>query len=85
MSRLSLAEHVEHFRERVLADALAEATSIYWNRRAESFEAARPRVGDYRGRATVGDLKARDRRCARTAEACRHRAAVALRQVNGDE
>lgn len=44
MSRLGglpfdLAEHVEHFRARVLQDALAEATAAYWERRAETFEA----------------------------------------------
>lgn len=37
-----LAEYVEHFRHRVLQDALAEATSAYWLRRAETFAA----VGD---------------------------------------
>ena len=34
-----LSEHVEHFRERVLQDALAEATATYWRRRAEGFAA----------------------------------------------
>lgn len=34
-----LAEHVEHFRMRVLQDALAEATAAYWLRRAEQFAA----------------------------------------------
>lgn len=33
-----LTEHVEHFRARVLQDALAEATSSYWLRRAEAFD-----------------------------------------------
>jgi hypothetical protein len=32
-----LVEDVEHFRRRVLQDALAEATSAYWHRRAEDF------------------------------------------------
>lgn len=30
-------EYVEHFRHRVLQDALAEATAAYWMRRAEQF------------------------------------------------
>ncbi|HWI43257.1 MAG TPA: hypothetical protein VNS81_06525 [Nocardioides sp.] len=34
-----LEEHVEHFRTRVLQDALAEATAKYWLRRAETFAA----------------------------------------------
>ncbi len=70
-------DYVEHFRERVLQDALSEATTAYWERRAEAFAAARPRFGDFRGRATLGDLMARDRRLAATTEACRRRAAVA--------
>lgn len=34
-----LADYVEHFRQRVLQDALNEATSSYWLKRAEMFEA----------------------------------------------
>src|SRR4051812_35810244 len=34
-----LADHVDHFRARVLQDAIAEATSSYWNRRARQFAA----------------------------------------------
>lgn len=34
-----LDELVEHFRSRVLQDALNEATSAYWRRRAEDFAA----------------------------------------------
>jgi hypothetical protein len=34
-----LVEHVEHFRHRVMQDALAEATAAYWNHRAEDFDA----------------------------------------------
>lgn len=37
-----LTEFVEHFRKRVLQDALAEATSSYWLRRAQAFD----RVGN---------------------------------------
>lgn len=36
---IQLADYVEHFRARVLQDALAEATSSYWLRRAEAFDA----------------------------------------------
>jgi len=36
---MDLAEHVAHFRARVLQDALNEATSSYWLSRAETFTA----------------------------------------------
>lgn len=39
LALVKLEEHVEHFRARVLQDALAEATSSYWLRRAATFEA----------------------------------------------
>ncbi len=41
---LDLAEYVDHFRLRLLQDAILEATSAYWSRRAEQFE----RVGNAR-------------------------------------
>ncbi len=34
-----LTVHIEHFRARVLQDALLEATANYWLRRAKTFEA----------------------------------------------
>jgi hypothetical protein len=34
-----LADHVDHFRARVLQDAIAEATSSYWLRRSRAFAA----------------------------------------------
>lgn len=38
--RLSeLDEYAEHFRARVLQDALNEATAVYWRRRAAAFDA----------------------------------------------
>jgi hypothetical protein len=39
MIRRPLLEHLEHFRWRVLQDALAEATAEYWTRRATAFAA----------------------------------------------
>jgi|LULE01.1.fsa_nt_gb hypothetical protein len=39
MSAPDLDAYVEHFRTRVLQDALAEATASYWNRRAATFAA----------------------------------------------
>ncbi len=37
--KLDLAAYVEHFRARVVQDALAEACSSYWLRRAQTFAA----------------------------------------------
>lgn len=36
---LALADYVDHFRARVLQDAIAEATASYWLRRAATFDA----------------------------------------------
>lgn len=72
-----LASHVDHFQRRVLREAIYDATAAYWRTRAEAFEAARPRPGDYRGRATDLDLREADRRCREAAEACRTRALAA--------
>jgi hypothetical protein len=55
-----LVEDVEHFRHRVLQDALSEATSSYWLKRATDF-------------AAVGTPA-----CDEIAQACRHRAELAL-------
>lgn len=71
-----MVEYVEHFRARVLQDALTEATAAYWLRRARQFEAARPRPGDYHGAATVDELRDGWRRLTGVAQACRNRAAV---------
>lgn len=79
-----LADHVEHFRRRVLQDALNEATAAYWHRRAAAFDAARPRPGDFHGRATRAQLAAADTRLAAQAAACRRAAALALLPTRPD-
>ena len=61
---------------RVLTDALAEGTDAYWLRRAEVFELAAPRPGDFNGRATRAELVERAERCRSTAAACRARASL---------
>lgn len=73
-----LVGYVDHFRCRLLQDALNEATAVYWLRRAAAFEAALPRVGDYTGRADCDEVAARALRLAAIAAACRNRAAVSL-------
>ena len=69
---------LEHFARRLLTHAISEAESDYWRRRAATFEQARPRRGDFHGRATREELAAADARLARVAQACRKRAAIAV-------
>ncbi len=78
----SLVEHVEHFQRRLIADALAEATSDYWGRRAEAFEWARPSLADFPGGATLDQRRAKWRELTEVATACRNRAAVSLLQAD---
>lgn len=73
-----LPEHVEHFRARVMADALQEATAAYWRRRARALTAALPRPDDYTGRATPEQIEERRQRVASAALACNQRAALML-------
>lgn len=79
MSRLSAPDLVgdafDHFAYRVMQDAWADATAAYWRRRAEQLEAARPRPGEYAGRASIDDLRAQWQRLTDAAQACRARAA----------
>jgi hypothetical protein len=75
---MNLADYIDHFRARVLQDALDEATAEYWHRRAAAFDAARPRVGDFTGNATAEETAQRDLRLSAYAVTCRQRAAVAI-------
>lgn len=79
---MNLGDQVQHFRARLLQDALSEATSAYWLRRARAFEAARPRPGDFTGQATLQDLVDQSQRLQRAADACRNAAKVALFQTH---
>lgn len=78
MKLTELPEYVEHMRERFLADMLLSATADFWRLRAEAFEAAMPRPGDYMGSATPGEIEAQRYRLAATALACRQRAVFML-------
>lgn len=75
-----LSEYVEHFRARVLQDALNEATSSYWLRRADQFTAAMPRPGEFHGQRTDDRLDEKVVELAGIVQACRARASVALVQ-----
>ena len=79
MRPTELANYTAHFRARVLQDALVEATSAYWLRRAEALEAARHRPGiDYTGQASMEELRARWVALTELAAACRSRATLGL-------
>lgn len=71
MTRPPLIPDLNHFRRRLVADALTEATGNYWERRARTFEWATPRPGDYTGGASIFELAERMARCQAAAEACR--------------
>lgn len=84
MSRLAL--DVEHFRGRILQDALTQATAEHWKRRAETLEEARHRPGiDWPGRATVDELRARWVALTTAAAACRQHAEVIAAGADGGE
>lgn len=74
--------HLEHFVARLLQDAMSSALASTWLRRAETFEAARSRPGDFLGQATAEDIHDADARLTGIANACRARAAIAL--IPGD-
>ena len=80
-----LSLDLDHFRARVLQDALTEATAQCWVHRAHQFQQAAPRPGgygadefdyddpkpgEYYGKATVEELREAWRRCMATAQAC---------------
>ncbi len=83
MSAVEIVAYVDHFRHRVIADALAEATSTYWLKRADDFEWARPSLADFPGDATLDQRRAKWRELTEVATACRNRAAVSLLQADG--
>jgi hypothetical protein len=61
---------LDHFRARILQDALTEATADYWEQRARDFEAAAPKLGEYHGGATRDELNEAWTRCHATSQAC---------------
>lgn len=73
-----LNEYVEHFRYRVMADALQEATANYWRRRARTFRDALPRPDDFTGQASPEEIEAQRMRVAAAILACSQRATVMI-------
>lgn len=62
------------FRARMLQECLSSALPSVWERRAQAWEAARPRQSDFNGRASSVELRDRDERCRDMAESCRRHA-----------
>lgn len=60
---------LEHFRARVLQDALDQATVAHWIGRHAALSAALPRPGDFTGGASPDELNAREARVRRELEA----------------
>lgn len=58
----------------ILADAMAEGMARFWERRAATMEDARPRPGDFVGKATPSELAERFQRLTSTALQCRRHA-----------
>lgn len=61
-SGLGQALDLEHFRARVLQDALDQATVAHWIARHAALSASLPRPGDFVGRASAEELNAREAR-----------------------
>ena len=68
----------DHFRARVLADCIIDASAVGWLRRAAAFQWARPRSGDFNGKASQEEIRDRDLRCQAVAAACRHKAQLIM-------
>lgn len=73
----ALRSNVDHFVLRLLTECLDEASKKQWLKRATDFENARPRLDDFHGQATKGELGRRWRELTEIANACRSRASVA--------
>jgi hypothetical protein len=69
MRRLAL--DLDHFRARVLQDALTEATAGYWQRRADMLERCLSQPGDFIGAATTEQIAQRDARILADVARCR--------------
>jgi aminoglycoside phosphotransferase family enzyme len=75
---------IDWFRARILQDALIEATADYWEQRAQAFEAAAPKLGEYHGSATRDELNEAWTRCHNTAATCRAHAQL-IRESQSEE
>ena len=76
LAGLNLGAHVDD----LVADAIGSALPAQWEARARVFEDCRPKPGDYLGSDPSAAQRV-DRRCARSAAACRLHAAL----LRGDD
>ena len=76
LAGLNLGAHVDD----LVADAIGSALPAQWEARARIFEDCRPKPGDYLGSDPSAAQRV-DRRCARSAAACRLHAAL----LRGDD
>src|SRR5215216_1369050 len=61
---------LDHFRARILQDALTEATTQYWIHRAYQFQQAAPKLAEFHGSSTRDELNQRWIDCMATTQAC---------------
>lgn len=73
----TLPRRIDNFLHDTLLDVLVHANRQWWLRRAEEFEAARPRPDEFHGNASREELRARWIDLTEIAQACRARAGVA--------
>ena len=76
MNAAGLDSYFANFSGRLVQDALNEATAVCWTRRAEEFERAVHRPGDFPGLCSVKQIEEANARCAAKALACRRRASL---------
>jgi hypothetical protein len=69
---------VDHVARRAIQEAFGDQYAGQWLRRADVLEQARPRPGDFNGRASAEELAERDARLTADAERCRRHAALLL-------
>jgi hypothetical protein len=68
--------YLQRFVEAAVLEALQHGSALWWERRAEAFDDAAPRLSDFHGQATPDELRAAVIRCRETAEACRQHAQI---------
>lgn len=81
-SHAALMVALDQAARRMLEDILTEATTLYWRRRADTFDQARPRPGDWPGLDPDPEL---DARLSATAQACRARACFQDGDLHGPD
>lgn len=77
MSADRWARHRARHAADCIRDCYLSGLEIYWNRRADALEWAKPKPSDFHGRATRAELSAQWQRLDEAARMCRHRAQLA--------